>query len=464
MNGVATTGPQDAGGKEVSAEGDNNGSEERTPSGASPTSCARPGGDPGAGSTEITRRRRGILLGTRAGDEVPSAEDDEKSLAWMANQAVKALNAVKASQMEQAQALKARGEIAGDEGAAEPEEEVISHAPVEAPTPEEQLAAMRALNAEEVSAEAASLSVQSGMAAIAPLPATPPPVQTATVGEPGAVPVAPPVEPHPRADRPPAADRPAAASRLPARPILIVGVLLMFGYAAYHHWFARNHAPGEPSTPPPAVGEPSGPELGRELAPPAISVVPGPESPGRGAEPAGGAAGPARGQAPNVSAPAAAATPTGTVAPAGAAGSSPPAAVHLAPVPALQPGHPASVPPGEPARAAGQGGSPPSYAPPVAAPPAVEAPQAPAMRAEPVPAPQTWHPAAAPAAEPAAATPRPAPPPAPSGRPETTAPPVVPKAPAARPPYPSGGYGYYPPPSSWQPYYRPGYPQTPARR
>jgi hypothetical protein len=76
----------------------------------------------------------------------------------MATQAVKALNAVKASQMEQAQALKARAETSQDEQALAWEEEAISLDGGEParPLPEEPLAAIRAQDVGEVSVDVAS--------------------------------------------------------------------------------------------------------------------------------------------------------------------------------------------------------------------------------------------------------------------------------------------------------------------
>ncbi|MGB7931243.1 MAG: hypothetical protein WCH04_03315, partial [Gammaproteobacteria bacterium] len=66
-------------------------------------------------SDELPRKRRGILLGTHPGQATPDAVDDGKSLSWMANQAVKATKAVKASQLEQAQAWKAGAGMSEDE-------------------------------------------------------------------------------------------------------------------------------------------------------------------------------------------------------------------------------------------------------------------------------------------------------------------------------------------------------------
>ena len=288
MNSGAKTGPHDPDGKEVSAEVDSKGSEA---SGTPPTSSVQPGGSTEGGSVEVPRRRRGILLGTHPPETTPATEDDGKSLSWMADQAVKALNAVKASQLEQAQALMARDEITDEEDASDREEEAGSRASAPPSSPEEQLAAMRALNAEEASADGASLAVQSGMAAVAPLPASTPPVQTASVGEPGEAPPVPPVEPAPNgAASVPAAVGPTAASLTPVRLVLVLGVVLMFGYAGYRYWISDRRMTGESSAPPSAVIEPSAPELGREMAEPAISVVPAPESADRGSEPAAAAA------------------------------------------------------------------------------------------------------------------------------------------------------------------------------
>lgn len=93
--------------------------------------------------------------------------------------------------------------------------------------------------------------------------------------------------------------------------------------------------------------------------------------------------------------------------------------------------------------------------------------------AAPQPALETWYPSAVPAA-PASATAaeadmsvrQPAPPSSPPPAVEANVPArqPAPSAPAARPRYPANGYGYYQPPSSWQPYYQPGYQPAPARR
>jgi len=453
MNGVATTGSQGTDGKEVSTDGVSDGSESRAIPESPPMSCAQPADTTEAVSDEVPRRRRGILLGTRREGEAPAAADDEKSLAWMADQAVKALNAVKASQMEQAQALKAKGEIGQEESGSDREDDDIHHVASDTPTPEQQLAAMRMLNAEEISADAASLAVQSGMAAAAPLPASTPPVQTATVGEPGTVP---PGETSMHAPPPPAAVGAAATSRLPVRAILLVGFLLMFGYAGYHYWFSGAREAGRIPSPPSATGEPSGPELGKEMAAPAISVVPAPE-------PVNRSAGPVPAQVPSVVTP-----------PAGEPESGEPAATRAPPPPLVEPTRPTVAAPQpvtapgtwQPAAApfpgsAGTAGEAPERTEPAVA---VEPSTPAAANPEPAPVPQTWAPAGSPAAEPDREPIPSAPTPAPSVRAEPSARPPAPPAPATRPAYPAGGYGYYPPPASWQPYYRQVYPQAPARQ
>ena len=110
MNGAVTTETQDPAAKDANTTDGGDGKKatsgsDREPSAAEPVSAETP------------PRRRGILLGTHPGAAAPAAADDAKSLAWMATQAVKAVNAVKASQLEQAQALKARAETSPDEQA-----------------------------------------------------------------------------------------------------------------------------------------------------------------------------------------------------------------------------------------------------------------------------------------------------------------------------------------------------------
>jgi hypothetical protein len=429
MNGVVSTGPQDPAAQEVNTDSDGKSAEE-TPSTAripaavskegsesSAQAAARPAGSAGTGSDVLPRKRRGILLGTGPGVETPAAADDAKSLSWMAMQAVKATNAVKASQQEQLEALKARADASRDEQALSMEEEGIRLDAGEPalPTPEEQLAAIRTMNAEEVSADAASLAVQSGMAAMAPPPASMPDRQTAAVGQPNPVPAMRPAESSQESvasPRIPAVARGKAAPRLPARMALMLGVLLMFSYAGYRHWFAGDHAAGETPATTSAITEPTGPATGVELMPPAISVVAAPEPPAGHSE----AASAETGRAP---------TPVPTV-------DVPPAAT----LQGSEPAEPAAGPP----EATASGSVPQSAQTTPAPQPAVEAD---------VPAGQPVAPAAAP--QPAAEADVPARQP-------------VPPAPASRPQYPANGYGYYPPPTSWQPYYRPGYPQTPARQ
>ena len=125
MNGVATTGPQDPAVKEVNTDSDgksagvtaSGGTDTATAddSASSPQTTAEPAGSAEAAPGELPRKRRGILLGTQPGAATPAAADDAKSLSWMATQAVKAVNAVKASQLEQAQAWKAGAGMSEDE-------------------------------------------------------------------------------------------------------------------------------------------------------------------------------------------------------------------------------------------------------------------------------------------------------------------------------------------------------------
>jgi hypothetical protein len=423
--------PAGSGGKSAVSKqpaADNPAAASQQDSGSSFQATGQSTGDAGTVTDELPRRRRGILLGTRPGPMEPAATDDEKSLSWMATQAVKALNAVKASQQEQLEALKARAETSRDEQALAREDEDISLDASEPaqPSPEEQMAALRARNSEEVTADAASLAVQSGMAAMAPLPASTPPLQSAAVGQPNSVPVVQPVESSPKAattPQVPAGVRRAAPARIPARMALMIGVLVMFSYAGYRHWFAGEHAAEEMPSATSAFSEPAGPAAEvNMMTPPAISVVAAPEPP---------------------------------------AGRTEPAAVEAETAPTRGPVE--DVPP---APAATRERSEP------AAGPQEEAVSGMVLQpAAPNPAPTTlpaeWHPAAPPAAE-AAVPAGQAVPPAPSPAAEAAMPAgqPVPKAPepAPKPRYPASGYGHYPPPSAWQRYYRPGYPQSPARQ
>jgi hypothetical protein len=343
-----------------------------------PPASAPSAGAAGPVTGKLPPRRRGILLGMRPGAEAPAAADDAKSLSWMATQAVKATNAVKASQMEQAQALKARMEGSPDESSLAWEEEGIgldAGGPVP-PSPE-----------------------------IAPPPATPSRVQTAAAGQPTPVESSPAAAAGPQV---PAVARRAATARVPARLILVLGTLVVIGWLGYRHWFGGEHTASEAPAPSSAISEPDGPAAGVELMAPAISVVPAPV-------PTAGRSEPATAGIETAPAPAAAVPPAMTL-------------ERVEPV----------TPAGEAHGEAVTGNAPqPATAPAAAVPPAMTL-----ERVEP----------AMPAGEA-------------HGEVVTgNAPQPVPAAPAPRPQSPANGYGYYPPPSSWQPYYRPGYPQAPARQ
>ena len=94
-------------------------------SASSPQDTTRPGAEDTA-SEELPRKRRGILLGTRPGQATPAVVDDGKSLSWMATQAVKAANAVKASQLEQAQAWKDGAATSEDEQSGRAEDAIAA--------------------------------------------------------------------------------------------------------------------------------------------------------------------------------------------------------------------------------------------------------------------------------------------------------------------------------------------------
>ena len=197
-------------------------------------------------SDELPRKRRGILLGTRPGQATPAAVDDGKSLSWMATQAVKAVNAVKASQLEQAQAWK--------DGAGTSEDEQSGQA-------EDAIAAIDA-------GESVAMERQE--------PAQPSPGEAPAMAE-----VVPPVESSQVASTTPPIPPPgarAAASRVPARMALMLGVLVMFSYAGYRHWFSGDRATIDATAPTSDIIESAGPaEEANLMTPPAISVVAAPE-------------------------------------------------------------------------------------------------------------------------------------------------------------------------------------------
>ena len=424
-------------------------------------------------SDELPRKRRGILLGTRPGQATPAAVDDGKSLSWMATQAVKAVNAVKASQLEQAQAWK--------DGAGMSEDEQSGRA-------EDAIAAIDA--GESVAMERQEPAQPSPGEAPATTKAVPP-VESSQVAS-----TTPRIPPGAR----------AAASRVPARMALMLGVLMMFSYAGYRHWFSGDRATSDATATTSEIIESAGPAEEADLmTPPAISVVAAPQ-PAAGATKPGAPAVEA-GTAPTPG-PATDAQPATAMAPDESAGPAaeevklmtpPPISVVAAPEPAGED----STPPAAEADTAPPTGPATDALPatarvpdqPVA--PAV-APQEAAAGNTPQPAPsnpaaatapETWYPSGAPAAplpsveadmsarqpappsspppaEAEAAASQPAPPSSPSPAVEARVPAGQPAqpAPAARSRYPANGYGYYQPPSTWQPYYQPGYQQPPARR
>jgi nicotinate-nucleotide--dimethylbenzimidazole phosphoribosyltransferase len=405
MNGVATTGAQDPAAKEVNTDSDGQSTgvtasgETATASAedsaSSPQATAQPAGSAETVSDELPRRRRGILLGTQAGPATPAAGDDAKSLSWMATQAVKAVNAVKASQMEQAQAWKTGAGMSEDEQSRLAQDDVA------------------VLDAGEPVDLETSRPVQSS-------PGKPP----ATVE--GLTPVDSSQEADTIPRIPPGAHR-SAPPRVPARTALMLGVLVMFGYAGYRHWFAGDRTASEVPVTASAIVAPGGPaDEVNMMTPPAISVVAAPGSVAGQSEP------PAVGN--------------GMALPSGPATDTQPAT-------AMVPDEPAAASVISPEPAAGN-----------TPPPAPANPASATM-------PEAWQPSANPAAPPpaaeaAAAASQPAPPSSPPPAVEANVPArqAVTPAPAARPRYPANGYGYYQPPSSWQPYYRPGYPQAPARQ
>jgi hypothetical protein len=337
----------------------------------------------------------------------------------MATQAVKALDAVKASQLEQALALKASaetsqgeqalaweddgttldaGEPAGISGefiqtlAASPvmPSDVILSSAFDAgvpaaegtqeptqPSPEGQPATIHAPNAGEVSANT-PLSVQPGMAAT-PL-------------------------------RIPAVARWATARRISASITVMLGILMMIGWLSYRHWIAIDHAASDVPAATSAIIEPNGPVTGVEMTAPPISVVAVPAS----------TAG--RTETPSADTDAAPSREPATDAP-----------------PAATTEHNESVTPAAGPQEEAVAGN---------------APQPVQTNPASATLPDEGHPAAVPAAPP------------PATEAEVAAPTKPSPLPAATPPgYPANGYGYgyYPPPSSRQPYYQSAYPQAPPR-
>jgi len=422
-------------------------------------------------SDELPRKRRGILLGTRPGQATPAAVDDGKSLSWMANQAVKAVNAVKASQLEQAQAWK--------DGAGTSEDEQSGRA-------EDAIAAIDA-------GESVAMERQE--------PAQPSPGEAPATTE-----VVPPVESSQVASTtpriPPGAR--AVTSRVPARMALMLGVLVMFSYAGYRHWFSGDRATSDVTATTSDIIESAGPAEEADLmTPPAISVVAAPEPGTEHPTPPAAEVGMAPMPGPATETPPATAMapdePVGPAAEEVNLMTPPPISVVAAPEPAAE--HPAppaaeadTAPPTGPATDALSATA---RVPDQSVAPAV-APQEAAAGNTPQPAPsnpaaaaspETWYPSGVPAArsqsveadmsarQPAppsstqpveadAVASPPAPPSSPSPAVEARVPASqpAPPAPAARSRYPANGYGYNRAPPSWQPYYQPGYQQPPVRR
>jgi hypothetical protein len=473
-------------------------------SGSSTQTIVQPAGDGVPVSEGPPRRRRGILLGTGAGAATPAAVDDEKSLSWMATQAVKAVNAVKASQLEQAQAWKAEAGTSDDEP---PRLTEGDDAAIERQEPAQSFPGGQPVSTEAVHLgedyPGAPLDVESGMSASGPLPATLPLAET-TVTEQSLT--GQPVEPSQKGatnPRIPAGAHRATASLAPVRMALMLGVLAMFSYAGYRYWFAGDHTASEAPGSASAILEPTAPSEEAELmTPPPISVVPAPQP----------SAGSTKPEAPAVEAgtaptpgPVTDAQPATAMAPGEPAAEEvnlmtpPPISVVPAPEPAAE--H--STPPAVEAEMAPTPGPATDVQPATARVPDQPAASAvdlqgasagdipPPAQANPpfATVPETWYPSGVPAApsqsveadmsarqpmppsstppaeaEAAASQPAPTSTPPPAVEAKVPARPAATPAPAARPRYPANGYGYYQPPGSWQPYYRPGYPQAPARQ
>jgi len=474
-------------------------------SGPSTQAIVQPAGD-GVVSEEPPRRRRGILLGTGAGAAAPAAVDDAKSLSWMATQAVKAVNAVKASQLEQAQAWKAETGTPDDEL---PRLTEGDDAAIERQEPAQSFPGGQPVSTEAVHGgeeyPGAPPDIEAGMPASGPLPVSRQLAETAVTEQSFTAQTVQPVEPSQEGatnPRIPAGAHRAAASLVPVRMALMLGVLAMFSYAGYRYWFAGDRAASEAPGSTSAIIETAGPAEEADLmTPPAISVVAVPQPSAGSTKPEAPAveAGPAPTPEPATDAQPATATAPGepaaeevnlmtpppiSVVPEPATEHSSPPAVEagMAPVPGsatgIQPATVGVAP--QPAPAYPASATKPEAWYPTAVPgapsPAVEADVAASQ-----PTPSSLPP---PAAEPESAASQQTPPslPPPAAEPESAAsqqtPPSLPPsaaeakvpakqaatpAPAARPRYPANGYGYYPPPTSWQPYYRPGYPQAPAR-
>ena len=288
--------------------------------------------DAGPAAAERPPRRRGILPGTRA-ETRATAPDDAKSLSWMATQAVKALDAVKASQLEQALALKASAETSqGEQALAWEDDGTTLDAGEPAGIPGEFIQTLAASPAMPGDVTLPSAIDAGGVSAD-----TPPAVQ------PGMAATSP---------RIPAVARCATARRISASMTVMLGILVMIGWLGYRHWIAGDHAASDVPAATSAIIEPNGPVTGVEMTAPPISVVAVPASTAGRTEPtsAGTDAAPSR-------EPAADASPTVTtehnepVAPAAgpqeeAVAGNAPQPVQTNPASATLPdeGHPAAVP------------------------------------------------------------------------------------------------------------------------
>ncbi len=344
--------------------------------------------DAGPAAAERPPRRRGILPGTRA--KAPAtAPDDAKSLSWMATQAVKALDAVKASQLEQALALKASAETSqGEQALAWEDDGTTLDAGEPAGIPGEfiqTLAASPGMPSDVI--------LPSGIRCRGVLSAdTPPAVQPGMAATPPRI---------------PAVARWVTARRISASMTVMLGILMMIGWLGYRHWIAVDHAASDVPAATSAIIEPNGPVTGVEMTAPPISVVAVPESTAGRTETPSADTDAAPSREPAADAPPAATTEHNEpVTPA--AGPQEEAVAGNAPQPVQT--NPASATLPDEGRPA------------AASPPATEAE--------------------------VAAPKKPSPPPA-----------------ATPPRYPANGYGYgyYPPQSSWQPYYQSAYPQAPPR-
>lgn len=461
-------------------------------SGPSTQAIVQPAGDGVPVSEAPPRRRRGILLGTGAGAAAPAAVDDEKSLSWMATQAVKAVNAVKASQLEQAQAWKAEAGSSDDEPPRLTEGDDVA---IERQEPAQSIPGGQSASTQSVHVgeeyPGAPPAIEAGMPASGPLPASLPLAETGVTEQSLTGQTVSPVEPSQEMSanpRMPAGARRAAAPLVPVRMAIMLGVLAMFSYAGYRYWFAADRTASEAPGSTSAIIEPAGPgEEADLMTPPAISVVAAPQPSAGSTKPEAPAveAGTAPTPAPTTDAKPATATAPGE--PAGPAAEEvklmtpPPISVVPAPEPATE----QSSPPAVEAGLAPMPGSATGIQPATVGVAPQPAPAYPASTTKP----EAWYPSAVPGApspaaeagmnaresvppsslqpvEAAVPASQPTSPSSPPPAVEAKAParPAATPAPAAQPRYPANGYGYYPPPTSWQPYYRPGYPQAPARQ